>query len=87
MYGLPFTQPGRNQLTEPGFLSSSWHVTSRGMFAGSCIGVICLVIVLEFLRRVAREYDAFIVHRAQMKAQYLSSPHPGPRGLRVAVFR
>jgi copper transporter 1 len=41
------------------------------MFAGSCIGVICLVIVLEFLRRIAREYDAFIIHRAQMRAQYL----------------
>ena len=27
------------------------------MFAGSCIGVICLVLSLEFLRRVAREYD------------------------------
>lgn len=42
------------------------------MFAGSCIGVICLVIALEFLRRIAREYDAFIVHRAQMRAQYLT---------------
>ncbi|OJJ59865.1 hypothetical protein ASPSYDRAFT_57378 [Aspergillus sydowii CBS 593.65] len=54
------------------FLASSWHIRSRGMFAGSCIGVICLVIALEFLRRIAREYDAFIVHRAQMRAQYLT---------------
>ncbi|KAL4930004.1 high-affinity Cu transporter CTR3 [Aspergillus undulatus] len=54
------------------FLARSWHIRSRGMFAGSCIGVICLVIVLEFLRRVAREYDAFIVHRAQLRAQYLT---------------
>jgi copper transporter 1 len=28
--------------------------------AGSCIGVICLVIVLEALRRASREYDAYI---------------------------
>ncbi|GFG19139.1 copper transport protein CTR3 [Aspergillus udagawae] len=55
------------------FLSSQWHVTSRGMFAGSCIGVICLVICLEFLRRVGREYDAFIVHRARLRKQYLST--------------
>ncbi|RMD44449.1 hypothetical protein DV735_g744, partial [Chaetothyriales sp. CBS 134920] len=41
------------------FLSESWRITSAGMFAGSCIGVICLVIMLEFLRRVQREYDAF----------------------------
>ncbi|KAL4820570.1 Ctr copper transporter family-domain-containing protein [Aspergillus spinulosporus] len=54
------------------FLARSWHIRSRGMFAGSCIGVICLVIVLEFLRRIAREYDAFIIHRAQMRAQYLA---------------
>ena len=27
------------------------------MFAGSCIGVICLVISLELLRRLGREYD------------------------------
>lgn len=42
------------------------------MFAGSCIGVILLVICLEFLRRVGREYDAFILRRARLRAQYLS---------------
>lgn len=42
------------------------------MFAGSCIGVICLVLCLEFLRRVSREYDAFIIRRARLRAQYLS---------------
>ena len=30
------------------------------MFAGSCIGVVSLVMVLELLRRAQREYDAFI---------------------------
>jgi copper transporter 1 len=44
------------------------------MFAGSCIGVILLVICLEFLRRVGREYDAFILHRARLRAQYLTVP-------------
>ncbi|KAL6719460.1 copper transporter complex subunit Ctr4 [Lecanora helva] len=39
------------------FISTTWHVTSSGMFAGSCIGVICLVILLEFFRRVQREFD------------------------------
>jgi solute carrier family 31 (copper transporter), member 1 len=37
------------------------------MFAGSCIGVICLVISLEFLRRVQREYEAFIRRQDQKK--------------------
>lgn len=43
------------------FISESWHIKSKGMFAGSCIGVILLVILLEFLRRAAKEYDRFIV--------------------------
>lgn len=41
--------------------------------AGSCIGVICLVIVLEALRRASREYDAYII-RAYAAA------HPPPAG-------
>jgi solute carrier family 31 (copper transporter), member 1 len=49
------------------FLSSSWHVTSSGMFAGSCIGVICLVISLEFLRRLGKEYDQIIVRNVQKR--------------------
>ena len=34
------------------------------MFAGSCIGVICLVCALEFLRRLSREYDRYIALKA-----------------------
>ncbi|KAF7522156.1 hypothetical protein PCG10_007620 [Penicillium crustosum] len=54
------------------FLAESWHVKSRGMFAGSCIGVICLVLSLEFLRRLGREYDSFIVRRARLRRLYMS---------------
>ncbi|CAM1504394.1 Fc.00g019850.m01.CDS01 [Cosmosporella sp. VM-42] len=43
------------------FISSSWHVTSKGMFAGSCIGVIFLVLSLEFLRRSVKEWDRYLV--------------------------
>jgi solute carrier family 31 (copper transporter), member 1 len=49
------------------FISSSWHITSAGMFAGSCIGVICLVVLLEFLRRLGKEYDRKILHDYQDK--------------------
>jgi copper transporter 1 len=44
------------------------------MFAGSCIGVICLVLVLELLRRVGREYDAFILRRARLARMYMPGP-------------
>jgi copper transporter 1 len=40
------------------------------MFAGSCIGVVLLVILLEALRRAGKEYDRYIVQ------QYLNSHAP-----------
>ena len=43
-----------------GFISSEWQVTSPGMFGGSCIGVIFLVMSLAFLRRLHRSYDTTI---------------------------
>lgn len=33
------------------------------MFAGSCIGVICLVMMLEFLRRLSKDYDRYLVRQ------------------------
>ncbi|PBP27363.1 Ctr copper transporter family protein [Diplocarpon rosae] len=47
------------------FISSTWHITSKGMFAGSCIGVVLLVMSLEFLRRLGKEYDRFIFRQYQ----------------------
>ena len=44
-----------------GFIASSWRITSNGVFAGSCIGVVALVCALEFLRRLSREFDRYIV--------------------------
>ncbi len=35
------------------------------MFAGSCIGVILLVMSLELLRRTSKEYDQYIALQAQ----------------------
>lgn len=53
------------------FIAESWQITSRGVFAGSCIGVVLLVISLEMLRRAAKEYDRFLVrqHRANHNHQ------------------
>ncbi|KAH7156432.1 Ctr copper transporter family-domain-containing protein [Dactylonectria macrodidyma] len=54
------------------FISSSWHVTSKGMFAGSCIGVLLLVMTLEALRRAVKEYDSYIIR--QHAAKFAGSP-------------
>ncbi|PVH88583.1 Tctr2 protein [Cadophora sp. DSE1049] len=45
------------------FIARSWHITSEGMFAGCCVGVILLVMSLEFLRRLGKEYDRFILRQ------------------------
>ena len=54
------------------FMSTAWHIHSRAMFGGSCIGVVLLAILLEFLRRAGKEYDRFIV--AQQNRMRTSSP-------------
>ncbi|THY35902.1 Ctr-domain-containing protein [Aureobasidium pullulans] len=58
------------------FISESWHITSNGMFAGSCIGVIILVMVLELLRRLAREHDRMILghHRRLLTSTTQDNP-------------
>lgn len=53
------------------FIARSWHVTSKGMFAGSCIGVVLLGMCLELLRRSVKEYDRYLIR--QHKAYFLAS--------------
>lgn len=43
------------------FLASTWHVRSKAQFAGSVIGVFFLVMAIEGLRRLSREYDKRLV--------------------------
>ncbi|KAI9701729.1 MAG: Copper Transporter integral membrane protein that functions in high affinity copper transport [Bogoriella megaspora] len=45
------------------FLSESWRITSHSMFAGSCIGIILLVMSLEGLRRLAVVYDGYLLRK------------------------
>ena len=47
------------------FLSTTWRISSVAMFSGSCVGVVVLVLLLELLRRLQREYDRFISKQAQ----------------------
>lgn len=50
------------------FLARSWHVTSRGMFAGTCIGVFFWVMAYCWLHRFIVEYDNAIVDYKLKKA-------------------
>ncbi|KAI8691695.1 Copper Transporter integral membrane protein that functions in high affinity copper transport [Fusarium falciforme] len=49
------------------FIAETWHITSKGMFAGSCIGVILLVMTLELLRRSVKEWDRFLLRQHAAK--------------------
>ncbi|KAG6000461.1 hypothetical protein E4U21_005415 [Claviceps maximensis] len=62
------------------FLSSQWHVTSNAAFAGSCIAVFFLAIVLEMLRRSIKEYDRYLIrqHRSRHQASCISAAHAPP---------
>ena len=55
------------------FLSSSWHVRSNGAFAGSCIGVIFLVLSLELLRRAQREFDRYLLRQNRSQLTSMGS--------------
>ncbi|KAH9894657.1 Ctr copper transporter [Xylariomycetidae sp. FL2044] len=59
------------------FLSRDWRITSSGAFAGLCIGVILLVILLELLRRVSKTYDRHLVEKHQKTVRLASSNSHG----------
>ncbi|KAJ5885874.1 hypothetical protein N7504_011710 [Penicillium tannophilum] len=52
------------------FLSAGWQIQNNGMFAATCIGVMLLVILVEFCRRMSREYDNFLIRQFQRQAAH-----------------
>ena len=61
------------------FISSTWRITSNGVFAGSCIGVILLVMSLEMLRRAVKEYDRYLI-RKHLSSAVAAPASPSPAG-------
>ncbi|KAI5922087.1 putative high affinity copper protein [Camillea tinctor] len=56
------------------FLSESWQVKSSGGFAALCLGVIMMVMLLEFLRGAAKSYDRHLIrqHVREIKNKHSS---------------
>ncbi|KAM5351819.1 hypothetical protein ACJ41O_004542 [Fusarium nematophilum] len=50
------------------FLAESWQIQNKGMMAATCIGVILLVVLVELLRRMGKEYDALLQRQFQRQA-------------------
>ncbi|PWN93063.1 Ctr copper transporter, partial [Acaromyces ingoldii] len=55
------------------FLTSSWHISTAAQFAGTCIGVFLIVVVIESVRRWGREWDRYIVRKALEDHQRMSN--------------
>ncbi|GKZ42336.1 hypothetical protein AbraIFM66951_001419 [Aspergillus brasiliensis] len=47
------------------FLSPTWHINTAGQFAVSCIGVALLVILLDFLRLMSKQYEEHLQRQFQ----------------------
>ena len=62
------------------FMSSSWHITTAGQFAGSCIGVVLLSITLQLLRLASNKYDGYLRRKFLESRMQTRSPQVGPRG-------
>lgn len=63
------------------FIARSWHNTSKGMFAGSCIGILLFVLLLELVRRAQREYDRYIVRQLSLASPACApAASTSPRG-------
>lgn len=69
------------------FLSSEWKIRNNGMFAATCIGVILLVMLVEFCRRLGKEYDAFLIRQFQRHVQGSLPPTPGPVKFRATPLQ
>ncbi|KAL2869061.1 copper transporter family protein [Aspergillus lucknowensis] len=75
------------------FLAESWHVTTKAMFAVSCIGVALLGLSLEFLRRVAKNYEESLQRQfrrhalSQLDCGPSSSPYNGSAPPSVVAYR
>jgi copper transporter 1 len=65
------------------FLSPNWHITNNGMFAATCIGVVLLVMLVEFFRRLGKEYDALVLR--QFRREWACRYADG--GSQVLAFR
>ncbi|OWB61315.1 hypothetical protein B5S31_g4602 [[Candida] boidinii] len=52
------------------FIARTWHVRTRGQFAGTCIGIFLIVMGAQWLHRIGREYDLAINKRRVIQKRH-----------------
>lgn len=68
------------------FLSSSWKIRSTGGFAGFCIGVVVMSILLQGLGWVCKFYDKRLIRQHQLKAIALATQAAHNSQIASSVF-
>ncbi|KAH7180592.1 Ctr copper transporter family-domain-containing protein [Fusarium sp. MPI-SDFR-AT-0072] len=66
------------------FISKAWHIDSGGKFGITCVGAFMLVMILEFLARVSREWER---HRFARSAPNSQGPYAPAAGIELAVLQ
>ncbi|KIY46051.1 Ctr-domain-containing protein [Fistulina hepatica ATCC 64428] len=64
------------------FISTQWHIRTVGAYAGTIVALFFLVILVELVRRLAREYDRKIIRdfNARMQENDSTDKFPGLAG-------
>ncbi|KAK2487909.1 hypothetical protein H9L39_01836 [Fusarium oxysporum f. sp. albedinis] len=66
------------------FISKAWYMDSGGKFGITCFGAFMLVMLLEFLARVSREWER---HRFARGAPNSQEPYAPAAGIELAVLQ
>ncbi|EPY49820.1 copper transporter complex subunit Ctr4 [Schizosaccharomyces cryophilus OY26] len=56
------------------FISKHWHIRSKSMFVGSIFGIIFMMMALELIRRLHREFDRWCIRHSRDQLNS-SCPH------------
>jgi copper transporter 1 len=59
------------------FFTNWWQITSATMFAGSCIGVVALVVAVEAIGRFIRDYDRSLFDKHDQVSHALQNAAKG----------
>lgn len=71
------------------FISDQWRISSKGVFAGTIIGIFLIVVAIELVRRMAREYDRRLIreYAARLEQQPASEKLPMSPGALAGQIR
>ncbi|EPX72009.1 copper transporter complex subunit Ctr4 [Schizosaccharomyces octosporus yFS286] len=50
------------------FITKHWHIRSKSMFVGSIFGIIFMMMAMELVRRLQREFDRWCIRQSQYRS-------------------